>query len=218
MKSEKIRRWGASVPAAEEQFAIKRRVLIREAGKAFRKDGFHNTSLDDVARALGVSKTALYRYVTDKNEILYECHNMALEAGEIILAKAQADHESCVEVIRAFVLEYVSFLNSNLGSYAVLAEPLTSLRDRERKVLSARRRKFDAAMRDIVGKAIQAGEIADKDPALIVAFFMGTINSLSRWFDPSGKISGDEVARVYAELTVSALVGPARRPGPSSKS
>lgn len=105
-------------------------MLIREAGSRFRRNGFHNTSLDDVAQALGVSKTALYRYVTDKNEILYECHDMALEAGEIILAKAQAEYESCLEILRAFVLEYVSFLNSDLGSYAVLGEPLTSLRDR----------------------------------------------------------------------------------------
>ncbi|RZN03722.1 TetR/AcrR family transcriptional regulator [Bradyrhizobium genosp. SA-3] len=209
MKSEKVRRWRASVPEADEQYAAKRRVLIREAGRAFSRNGFHNTSLDEVARSLGVSKTALYRYITDKNEILYECHNLALEAGEVILAKIQAEKVSPLQTLRLFVIGFVSFLNSDLGSYAVLGEPLTSLRERERRLIRARRRKFDTALRLILTEAIQAGEIPERDPGLAVAFFMGAINSVPRWFDPSGRIAGHEVARVFSEFTVSLLQGDA---------
>ncbi|WP_024520963.1 TetR/AcrR family transcriptional regulator [Bradyrhizobium sp. Tv2a-2] len=211
MKSAKIRRWRASVPEIDEQYAIKRRLLIREAGRAFSRNGFHNTSLDEVARSLGVTKTALYRYITDKNEILYECHNVALEAGERILAKIQTEKVRPLQTLRLFILEFLSFLTSDLGSYAVLSEPLISLRERERRLIRARRRKFDTALRVIIGEAIQAGEIPRTDPGLAVAFIMGAINSVPRWFDPSGRITGDDIAAVFSELSICLLHGDAKR-------
>ena len=65
-------RWKNSLMMTEEVQRIKRDAVLKEAGRAFSKRGFHNTSLDDVAKALQVSKGTLYNYVQDKQEILFE--------------------------------------------------------------------------------------------------------------------------------------------------
>ena len=66
----------------DEQFRLKRNALLREAARAFSGRGYHNTSLDDVAAVLGVTKAALYHYVRSKQEILFECHMMSLDIGD----------------------------------------------------------------------------------------------------------------------------------------
>ena len=208
MSASLPRRWGSDVPTPADQFEVKRRALIREAGKAFSRLGYHNASLTDVAKALNVTKTALYYYVKDKNEILLECHNIALDLGDQALKEANAEPRSAFEKIRLYVFRYMQMINSELGNYAVLTEPVTSLRAPERETILKRRRNHDKILRQWVREAMEAGDIAPGEPALIVAFMMGTINYIPTWFRPDGKVSGDEVARSFTALISQALQGP----------
>ncbi|MBP6816278.1 MAG: helix-turn-helix transcriptional regulator, partial [Burkholderiaceae bacterium] len=74
--------WSNVVVSRDEQFRLKRNALLREAARAFSGRGYHNTSLDDVAAVLGVTKAALYHYVRSKQEILFECHMLSLDLGD----------------------------------------------------------------------------------------------------------------------------------------
>src|SRR6202008_2224110 len=69
-------RWKNASQKNDEISGLKRDAIIREAGRIFSRDGFHNASLDEVARVLNVSKGTLYNYVRDKQEILFECHKL----------------------------------------------------------------------------------------------------------------------------------------------
>src|SRR3569833_1819056 len=52
---------------------VKREAVIRAAAHAFNLKGYHNTSLDDIAAALEVTKPTVYYYVTNKEQLLFEC-------------------------------------------------------------------------------------------------------------------------------------------------
>ena len=71
-------RWANAVPDPARQQALKRQAIIREAASIFSRRGWHGATLDDVAERLGGSKTALYRYVRDKHDLLFICHEEAL--------------------------------------------------------------------------------------------------------------------------------------------
>jgi len=72
-------RWANAVPSRAEQSDTKRKAIIREAARVFNRRGSHGTTLEDVAERLGVTKTALYRYVDNKNDLLCACHEEAME-------------------------------------------------------------------------------------------------------------------------------------------
>jgi AcrR family transcriptional regulator len=63
--------WRASRERARER-EIKREAVIRAAVHAFNRKGYHNTSLDDIAAALDVTKPTVYYYVTSKEQLLFE--------------------------------------------------------------------------------------------------------------------------------------------------
>ena len=71
----------------------RRAEILHAALQAFRENGYHTTTLDDIAERLGVGKTALYHYFPDKESILYECHRESL--GEI--ARMIEEAEACCE-------------------------------------------------------------------------------------------------------------------------
>ena len=200
-----VHRWGVQIPSQEEQYKIKRQTLIREAGKAFSKKGYHNTSLADLAKVLNVTKTALYYYVKDKNEILFECHCLAIDLGDQALEEASAHSGTPLQKLCHYALRYMQSINRELGNYAVLTEPITSLKEAEREQIQQRRRKHDNVLRGWVRQGIEAGEIDAAEPAVVVAFMMGAINYIPTWFSEKGKVSGDEVADLYAAFIAKAL-------------
>src|SRR3954451_9589776 len=59
--------------------SVKRDAVIQVAARAFRENGFHNTSLDAIAAELEVTKPTIYYYVTNKEQLLFECFVAGLE-------------------------------------------------------------------------------------------------------------------------------------------
>ena len=52
--------------------------MILTAARAFRERGYHNTSLDDIASELNVTKPTVYHYVENKEQLLFECFRAGL--------------------------------------------------------------------------------------------------------------------------------------------
>ena len=69
----------AGAAAARATTTLKRDAVIRAAARAFNERGYHNTSLDDIAAALGVTKPTVYYYVANKEQLLFECFRAGLE-------------------------------------------------------------------------------------------------------------------------------------------
>jgi len=68
----------------ERQYSAKRRAVILSAASAFRRR----------AKTLGLTKAALYYYVKNKEEILYESHIMAYNSMDDVLKEKCADNQT----------------------------------------------------------------------------------------------------------------------------
>jgi TetR/AcrR family transcriptional regulator len=192
-------RWNRAVPSQHEQFELKRQAVLIEAGRAFSRAGYHNTSLDDVAEALNVSKPTLYRYFRSKQEILYECHKVALRLGEESVRYASATGSSGLARILTFLEHYVRALGGELGALAALRDQF-ALAPEQLEEIRARRRAFEDVFRGWVVVGIEDGSVRPCDPATAVACFMGAVNWLPVWFSPEGPRSATEVARTFVDI------------------
>ena len=77
--SPAVPRWKKAVPDLGAQRELRLDALYRVAAAAFRRNGYHGTSLVDIARELGVSKPTLYYYVANKQDLLFQCHLVAAD-------------------------------------------------------------------------------------------------------------------------------------------
>ncbi len=206
-------RWNNALANTPDPRDLRKRALIAAAGRTFGVKGFHNTTLDDVAAALGVTKPALYRYVRNKHEILYECHRLAIGMAEDSLAQAQAQADAPLQVLRLFVDGYIRQMTGELGTCVVLTE-YYSMTEEHSALIQKRRRVVDTQLRALVARCIADGSIEPCDPKLAVFFFMGAINNINRWFTETGETSGEAIAAAFAEHVVQALRprGLAQRP------
>ena len=71
--------WGRKTKDSKRQQKLKRRVLLDTAAHEFTTKGYSETSINDLADLLDVSKPALYYYVKNKEDILLQCVEISLE-------------------------------------------------------------------------------------------------------------------------------------------
>lgn len=197
-------RWNNALAGTPDLREIRKRALIAAAGRTFGVKGFHNTTLDDIANALAVTKPALYRYVKNKHEILYECHRMAIGMAEEALAEAEGTHPIALDALRDFVERYIRKMTSELGTCVVLTE-YYSMTEQHNALIQRRRRVVDAQLRALVTRCITEGSIEPCDAKLAVFFFMGAINNINRWFTEGGGASGDDIAAAFSNHVIHGL-------------
>ena len=142
-------RWNNALAQAPDPRDLRKHALIAAAGRAFGVKGFHNTTLDDVAQALGVTKPALYRYVKNKHEILYECHRLAIGMAEQALEEARARAKDPLGALRLFVAGYIRQMTGELGTCVVLTEYYSMTQEHSEQI-QRRRRVVDTGLRQLV--------------------------------------------------------------------
>ena len=175
----------------DAQFAAKRRAVILSAAGAFRRRGYHNTSMIDIAKSLELTKPALYYYVKNKEEILFESHLMAYDSMDDILSQKRADPENALEKLDVIFRDFVELLTQSGVS---LLTDVNSLKGELRDQVLARRAKIERAIVKIVKSGQADGSIRSADPRLLVFFFMGALNWLNAWYDGEGRLKGSDIA------------------------
>ncbi len=179
----------------EKQFAAKRRAVIRSAGQAFRRRGYHNASMKDIAQSLGLTKPALYYYVKNKEEVLLECHLMAYDAMDEILAVKRAANLTALDELERLFGQFVEMLTD--AGVSLLTD-VDSLSEPNKAAVLSRRRKIERKIVKLVKAGQNDGSIRNGDAQLHAFFFMGALNWLNAWYDAQGRLKSEQIAHHFA--------------------
>lgn len=198
---------------------LRREAILQNALKIFDRQGFANTSLDDIARETGVKREAIYYYFSNR--------------AEILLHIIRPQSESLVEGLREVVESTASFQDKLYGAIRNhlerfdrhCLEMTVSLRDVYLEDAREVRREMDKIWRSY--ESMWTGLIADGqkkgdftkcgEPKMIAFGILGMCNWLARWYDPRKAIAIEELIETYFSMVAFGLMKePARRTAPSS--
>lgn len=190
--------WKNAVPGASEQFEAKREALLREAASSFNGSGYHGTSLTEIAKKLGVTKAALYTYVSSKQDLLYYCHDAAMDTAVECLEQARAMKAPGLDKLMALLQRYLAIM---LGehTYVILLEENAMKPEHVRKVVQ-RRDEFEQGLRDLVEEGIADGSIVPCNSKLAVFMALGALNWGRKWFSARGKWTGAQISLALTQM------------------
>jgi len=194
-------RGGPARPAAFTAAALRRErrdAILRQAAKAFNKQGFANTSMDDVARELAITKPTLYRYFASKHAILLACHELAMGYAERAIEAATGAPDGLARIL-TFARENLRGIVGALGTFPVIAD-VDSLLPADRRLVTARRKRISAWFRRTLAEGMADGTIQPGDPNLIALYCFGVFNWVPLWYRDSGPSSPDEIVETYVAL------------------
>ena len=163
--------------------------------------GYDATTMEDLARATGLTKSAVYHHVSGKEELLRLAVARAVDALFAVLAEPAAATGPAVVRLEHVVRRSAQVL-VELLPYVTLLLRVRGNTDAERWALE-RRREFDRRLTALVQDAIEAGDVRqDLDPRLVTRLLFGMVNSVSEWYRPAG---GQDVAEAVVALAFDGL-------------
>jgi len=178
--------------------------ILKSAAAAFRRRGYHGASVDEIASALEMTKGNLYYYFQNKEEILFACHDYSLNILLGLLAEVQAEPTRPDEKLRRLVLAFVSILLDELQGTALTLD-LEALSPPLLEKVIAKRDVFDQGMRAIIQQGIDEGIFTPGDPKMVSFAMLGAVNWITKWFDPAGPMTSDQIGDAFADYLVGGL-------------
>jgi TetR/AcrR family transcriptional regulator len=191
-------------PRVREKRRRRRGEILHSALRAFRENGYHATTLDDIAARLGVHKTALYHYFPDKESILYVCHRESLVEVARLLEEARARYDGPAERLAFLVREHVRVMTDTLEG-SPLAFEVTALTPAHQAEIIALRDRYERELRRLVARGMKSGEFRRVNPKTAVFAILGAINWIARWYRPGGSLHAPQLGAAFAAHLVGGL-------------
>lgn len=187
-------------PAAYE---TKHLELLKAAASLFAKNGYHNTSVRDLARETGRSLSGLYYYFSEKDELLFQIQHHCYAALLATMDEALAGILDPKERVVTFIGRHLTFFRHNMDEMKVLShEDVTLGGDYGKRILQLKR-KYTQILVDILEDAeAELPAVAGRPtPEVSALILFGAMNWLYTWPRrvrelPAEKLAGD-IAQIF---------------------
>jgi AcrR family transcriptional regulator len=168
--------------------------LTDVALRVFAERGYDGASMDDVARAAGITKASIYHHVSGKEALLERGLTRALDALFGILDEPGSRDGRARERLRYIVTRVAETTLRLLPELSVLFRARGTSKS-ERGALE-RRREFDRVVTELVRTAQRDGDLrTDLEPRLVVRLLFGMSNSVVEWYRPGAALDAATVTR-----------------------
>jgi len=192
--------------------------ILKAAARYFSNGGgFRTTSMQEMAEAIDVSRSALYYHFTEKSDLLYEILMLVIDefcnrAREIADYPLPAAQRLSLLIRAALKLETE---NPGVPLVIVLRSDADSIKPEQRAAYVKRRDEYEAYYRRLIDEGITAGEFRPVNTKITTFALLGMLEEFDGWFDPDGPLTSDEVAEIFTDFVLSSLA-PDRPAGPLS--
>ena len=184
---------------AEMTYDERQDALLAAAAKVFADNGFHPTTMRDLARATGMSLAGIYYYVRNKEDLLFRiqerCFTEVLTGARQVL---QPEGGSPEERLERFIRHHVEFFASHMAEMKVLSHESESLRGAALDRINQLKRDYGELLLGLT-QAVRGGEDS-VDPRVATYALFGMMNWMYTWYDPSGPVSPEDLAAQFATV------------------
>ena len=172
--------------------------LTDVALRVFADRGYDGASMDDVARAAGITKASIYHHVSGKEALLERGLGRALDALFAILDEPASQQGRAIERLR-HIVERVAETTLRLMPELTVLFRARGASKSERDAVE-RRRAFDRAVTELIVAAKRDGDVrADLDPRLAARLIFGMSNSVVEWYR-NGSLTRERIATAVVAI------------------
>ena len=197
---KQLPRSGGDGPRADSA----RTIIFESAIALFGEKGFRATSMNEIARACGVSKPAIYHYFASKSELLemlYEEATRDFFARMDELSKATIKP---VDRLHQFIVAHAAYNIENERFLTIFWRERHELDETTRHALAGRERAYEASVRRIIEDGERDGSFPSGQARIKTLAILGLLSTVQRW-SPYAGASPEVVARAIADLVLDGM-------------
>lgn len=185
----------------------RRQTILDEAVSLMRDQGFHGTSIQDVADRLRFTKAAFYYYVKNKEDMLYEISMQTLRLMLDRIGGIANSPERPIEKMRRVIDCYVHLMADETSLFTVYFREKRFLSPRHSRQVIASERQILRMIERIYSEGVASRDFRKLDPAVSVLGILGMCFWMTNWYERQGRLSGAEIAKAFETIVLSGISG-----------
>ncbi|MFC4625211.1 TetR/AcrR family transcriptional regulator [Daeguia caeni] len=174
--------------------------ILAAAAELFAERGYRAVTIDDVSASLGYTKSVVYYYFKNKNQLLWEIfnkiHNTWWEEMQAIVSKDIPADEQLAEMIRQHALNVMDKREWT----AIYFRDVSELTEEQRKTVNEKKREFDKLFTNTYLRGVKDGIFKDMPPYIIVTSIVGICNFTHTWYKPNRALKPAQVADYFVSI------------------
>jgi AcrR family transcriptional regulator len=181
--------------------------------RLFREKGYHATSMQDIAQAVGLYKGSLYHYIGGKEDLLAQVFERGMGSLLDDVERIASDTSLRPSTqLRLIVAAHVSAVAENLDALTVYLHEFRALAGDSMATVQAQRERYTRLVSDIVSRGVQLGELRTPDVGIATLGLIGMCNWICQWYRPGGRLGPAEIGNYFADLVLDGLTSSSRTP------
>jgi AcrR family transcriptional regulator len=176
--------------------------VYQTAAKIILQKGYDATSVSDIADALGITKAGLYHYIRGKTELLYDIMKYGLQELDrevMVPARKIADPE---ERLRFVISTHAHLVTRGDGAVTILVDEARALSPSQYRAVTRLKRAYLEFLRETIEELRAHGKLRAVNSTVAAFSIIANVNWLSRWYQPDGGLSAQEIAGQIADSTL----------------
>jgi AcrR family transcriptional regulator len=187
--------------------SVRRLELEREARRLFAERGYHATSMEDLAQALGLRRGSLYAHITAKEELLAATVERGAHAFEAALGEAVDGTSDPVERLRRALRAHLGVVAAEPEAAACFLWEWRHLGEPARSRAVALRDAYEGRVRELVASGVESGALrADLDVRFAALALLSVGNWAATWFRADGPLSADAIAERFLDVLADGML------------
>jgi AcrR family transcriptional regulator len=191
---------GAKIMSLREKKAAKKKEeILRSAASVLAEKGFQGTTMEDVAANLLMTKGSMYYYFKNKEDLLYQCHQMIMQMSMEKIEEVINSDLPPTQKLKKAVKSHVILTTSEKSMFMMMDKPNQNFSGEYLEDVLLQRKGYEQHFDALILEGIEKG---DFDPSIDVRtirlIILGSLNWILQWYKEDGSQTGDEIAEAFA--------------------
>jgi AcrR family transcriptional regulator len=179
--------------------------IMQQSAELFAARGFAATSLQDIADAVGISRPALYHYVSSKDEILARLTDGLIESTSECIRQAMAEDMAADEQLAKLVRALTAPIAESPGRFRLVLTRDASVQPAAQERLHDLERTVVRSLGSLIERGIKAGAFRRCEPRAATFAILGMINWVAWWYKPGDQQNIDEVTESLVDMALASV-------------
>jgi AcrR family transcriptional regulator len=197
-------------PELGARYDRRQQEVVAAGAKLFAQRGYDQTSVPDLARALGLATGSLYHYFGSKEQLLIaicdELMDPLLARARELVAEGAPPEQRLRDLVRLWVEHVVEHRDHML---VFQQQRHVIQHGGQWRSVRASRKAFEDLTADVLAQLHTTADPPEQR-RLRLAALLGMVNHTAQWYRPSGSLTAQEIADGYVDLLLAGPTCPER--------
>lgn len=178
---------------------------MEAAATIFDVRGYYNTSMDDIAEAIGIRKPTLYHYVESKGQIVAWIHDRLCDGFIDRINRRIEEGMSPSDCLVTVMTDIFETLDTAPGHLRVYFEHHREIPEMYQATSRAKRDEYFRTVRELIAAGVKAGDFKVENVEMATFALFGMCNWAYQWYRPGGKLTANQIGEMFWRMYASGI-------------